>query len=352
MTRKRRKRIGAVYAVLVVFGLMAGTAYGDTGADVSNWQGCINASRAASAKRAGVNFSFVKTTEGTTFVDRYADCSMNGFASAGIRRGVYHFARPERSSAVAEANFFISHTRGYVHKGIIPVLDWEPTGNYKRNVQWAKTWLDTVARAWGTKPMIYMSASTIKMADWSLVASADYGLWVAGYPRGYAGDRLRNPGSVPYSVAPWKFAAAWQYSSSGNVAGIGNAVDVNFFYGDAVTWAKYANAPLPHVNVGSTSVPKASQPVASADVLASAVIRGDYGNDPRRRVLLGSRYSEVMRIVNQRMGVGSVVSSGRVHIVRRGESLYSIFGRDWQRVARLNGLRNPNLIYPNQRLRF
>ena len=149
-------------------------------------------------------------------------------------------------SPQAEANNFINVARAHnlIGTGVIPVLDWEPAGNLKTQVWWAKTWLDTVSAAWGTKPLIYMSASTIHIADWTPVSSADYGLWVAGYPRGYAGERLRNPGSVPYSVAPWSFAAAWQYSSSGSVAGVGSAVDVDWFYGDAATWAKYANAPL------------------------------------------------------------------------------------------------------------
>lgn len=50
---------------------------------------------------------------------------------------------------------------------------------------------------------------------------------------------------------------------------------------------------------------------------------------------------------------GSVSTSGRVHVVKRGETLSGIFGADgWQRVAQLNNLASPNLIYPGQRLRY
>nr|WP_231287976.1 LysM domain-containing protein [Scardovia inopinata] len=43
----------------------------------------------------------------------------------------------------------------------------------------------------------------------------------------------------------------------------------------------------------------------------------------------------------------------RIHVVRSGETLSGIFGASgWQRVAQLNGLRNPNLIYPGQQLRY
>lgn len=50
---------------------------------------------------------------------------------------------------------------------------------------------------------------------------------------------------------------------------------------------------------------------------------------------------------------GSVVTGGRVHVVKSGETLSGIFGTNgWQRVAQLNNLANPNLIYPGQRLRY
>ena len=258
----------------------------------------------------------------------------------------------------------------------------------------------------------------IPTGDWSAVVATNAGLWVAGYPRGYAGDRLRNPGAVPYSVSPWPFAAAWQYSSSGAVGGISGAVDVNWFYGDAVTWAKYAGAPASSVTSNATTPQKNNKtngaPVADANTLASAVIRGEYGNDPQRRQLLGSRYTEVMAIVNRRLAGSSgsvsgnnggaycvVVSSGDTmsaiasrtgrtpasawsvpsgninriwpgqqvcyggstassvgahvvttsHVVTAGESLWKIYGSGWPAAAQRNGLRAPYTIYPGQVLR-
>lgn len=166
-----------------------------------------------------------------------------------------------------------------------------------------------MAQAWGTKPLIYMSASTISAGDWTPVARADYGLWVACYPNGYAGDRLRDPGTPPYPLGPWSFAAAWQYSSSGSVPSIGERIDVDWFYGDVVAWSKYANAPLsaaPAPEPGNPApAPVQSTPQGRAGQIASAVIRGEYGNDPQRRALLGGRYDEVMGIVNQQLSGGA-----------------------------------------------
>lgn len=50
---------------------------------------------------------------------------------------------------------------------------------------------------------------------------------------------------------------------------------------------------------------------------------------------------------------GSATTGGRVHVVKSGETLSGIFGANgWQRVAQLNNLANPNLIYPGQRIRY
>ena len=49
---------------------------------------------------------------------------------------------------------------------------------------------------------------------------------------------------------------------------------------------------------------------------------------------------------------GSAATGGRVHIVKRSETLSGIFGADgWRRVVQLNNLASPNLIYSGQRLR-
>ena len=145
-----------------------------------------------------------------------------------------------------------------------------------------------------------MPIHVIRAADWTPVARADYGLWVAGYPRGYAADRLRNPGAPPYSVSPWPFAAAWQYSSSGNVPGIGSRIDVNWFYGHAVTWSRYAGgSSTTHAVTPPAGTANSDMPVGDTESLARAVIRGEYGNLPQRRILLGNRFNEVQARVNQ-----------------------------------------------------
>ncbi|MCX8646818.1 LysM peptidoglycan-binding domain-containing protein [Bifidobacterium sp. B4107] len=350
--KPRYARIGiGVLAALAM--LTPGVAYADAGFDNASWQGCYNAQ---AARASGASFSITKITEGTGYVNPAADCQLQANRAAGLRIGAYGYARPEYgNSPEAEADFFNAqaNARGLVHAGVIPFLDWEPPASQRGNTAWAKRWLDRVSAYWGTKPIIYMQASNITAGDWRAVAEADYGLWVAGYPRGYQGERLRDPGAPPYSVAPWPFAAAWQYSSSGHVPGVGNAVDVNWFYGDAATWAKYANAPVGTQPNPVTPSPTPAQgaPVGDANTIATAVIRGDYGNDPQRHALLGNRYAEVMAVVNERLRGGSGGGTGSgVYVVRPGDCMSAVFGGSWPTVAQLNGIRPPYTIYPGQRL--
>ena len=414
--KPRRRYRQPMVALLVAACLaIAPCAMADTGIDTASYQGCWDG---AQAKSSGVNFAFIKLNQGTGYVNPYATCQVNAARANGIREGAYDFASPQTSSPEAEADKFVAEARarGMVGRAI-PVLDWEPSapgGYWGKQTWWALRWVNRVKSTWGVNPMIYMSAAMIPTGDWSAVVATNAGLWVAGYPRGYMGDRLRDPGSVPYSVSPWPFAAAWQYSSSGSVGGVSGAVDVNWFYGDAVTWAKYAGAPASSVTSNATTPPKNNKtngaPVADANTLASAVIRGEYGNDPQRRQLLGSRYTEVMAIVNRRLsgsgvttpsgntGYCVVVSSGdtmgaiasrtgrtpasawsvpsgninriwpgqRVcyggstasnvgartvgasHVVTAGESLWKIYGSGWPAAAQRNGLRAPYTIYPGQ----
>lgn len=412
---RRRYRQPTVALLIAACLAIAPCAMADTGIDTASYQGCWNG---APAKASGVQFAFIKLNQGTGYVNPYATCQVNAARANGIREGAYDFASPQTSSPEAEADKFVAEARarGMVGRAI-PVLDWEPSapgGYWGKQTWWALRWVNRVKSTWGVNPMVYMSAAMIPTGDWSAVVATNAGLWVAGYPRGYMGDRLRDPGSVPYSVSPWPFAAAWQYSSSGSVGGVIGAVDVNWFYGDAVTWAKYAGAPASSVTSNATTPPKNNKtngaPVADANTLASAVIRGEYGNDPQRRQLLGSRYTEVMAIVNRRLsgsgvttpsgntGYCVVVSSGdtmgaiasrtgrtpasawsvpsgninriwpgqRVcyggstasnvgartvgasHVVTAGESLWKIYGSGWPAAAQRNGLRAPYTIYPGQ----
>lgn len=64
---------------------------------------------------------------------------------------------------------------------------------------------------------------------------------------------------------------------------------------------------------------------------------------------LAHRYDEVMAIINGN------VESGQTYTVKSGDTLSGIaakFGTTYQKIAAKNGITNPNIIYPGQRLKI
>lgn len=370
-TRHQLRMITPLIILCIILTLIPlQAAQADAGMDISNWQGCTSPSAAGQAYNSGSRFAILKASEGLSRDWTFA-CSMSSLTHTPLRLGAYHFARPERNNPIAEADSYVSIIRPYLGSGsLLLALDWEPPAAWRGRTDWAVAWLNRVDQLTGVKPLIYMSASVIHAGDWSRVAAQNYGLWVAGYPRGYQGERLRYPGSIPYSVTPWQFAAAWQYSSTGLVGGYTRPIDIDWFYGDAVTWAKYATSggtkanPTQVARIAAqqpqTQLRTPSKPFMPTIQLAQAVIRGDYGNGSTRVKLLGPRYGEVMAEVNRllhpttRPFQPNPGSGGLSVIVRRGDTLSRIASRynRWPLSAWHVPSGNRNLIYPGQTVTY
>ena len=312
------------------------------GIDISMWQNGID----LSAVKA--DFVIVKATEGIGYVDKTCDKFFQKALSLGKKIGFYHFARPTKNNdPVREADFFYENCKGYFGKAI-PILDWEAEN--KQNVAYAKAWLDRVYQRSGVKPVIYMSESVVNSYDWSSVANADYGLWVAKY-RDNNPDynyNMSNAGSRP-RVKWWKFYCMWQWTSTGRLDGYGHNLDCNVFYGDGTTWDKYAG------KSGTTQPVKPAQPVKkSNEEIANEVINGAWGNGEDRKKRLtdaGYNYTVVQAIVNKKMADRN---QSVYYVVKRGDTLSGIaskYGTTYQQLAKINGIANPNKIYPGQKIR-
>lgn len=85
--------------------------------------------------------------------------------------------------------------------------------------------------------------------------------------------------------------------------------------------------------------------------LAQMVLKGQFGNGAVRKAKLGNRYNSVQAIVNSLCGG---VSSGVYYIVKSGDTLSAIakkYGTTVAQLVKWNGIKNPNLIYVNQKIR-
>lgn len=311
------------------------------GIDISHHQNGIDIAS------TGVDFVICKATEGIGYVDKCCDKFYQAAKKCGKKLGVYHFARPDLgNSAEAEADYFISQIQGYIKEAML-VLDWE-SGNLN-NPAWVKAFCDRVYSKTGVKPVVYMSASPANSYDWSSVVAGDYGLWIASY-----GKNTGQPGTKP-SSGQWSFYCLWQYTSKGRVNGYGGNIDLNYFYGDAAAWDKYAG--------GSPSVskPVEQKPVAKTiDELADEVIAGKWGTadtKPTRKEQLtnaGYDYDKVQAKVNEKLGIKKQTSSKVYYTVKSGDNLTKIakkYGTTVNQLVAWNNIKDKNLIHPGQKLR-
>ena len=316
------------------------------GIDISNHQ------RGLDLSKIDCDFVIIKATEGKSHVDQYCDGFFQQALSLGKKLGVYHFANNSDNTAKQEADWFINNTRGYIGKAI-PVLDWED--NVTDNVPWALEWLQRVERAYGCKPLIYMSESVVNRHDWSPVANANYGIWVAKYRDNlpdYNYD-MSKAGNMP-SIKYWSTMALWQWTSTGRLNGWNGNLDCDVFYGDAAAWDKYVGSGSSLNTPSNPTTPQQPQRLSNEE-MAKKVIAGEYGDYPERKTRLeaeGYNYEAIQKIVNQAYASSS---SYQTYIVKSGDTLSGIgskFGVSYQKIAADNNISNPNLIHPGQVLKI
>ena len=246
----RRIRRSVVVVGTAVAALTASTlAYAD-GVDVSHWQGTIAWSQ---VDNAGVQFAFMKATEGTNYTDTMLARNWAATEQVGIYRGAYHFARPSVGSAPAQARYFVSKVGSFKQPGVLPpVLDLEATGGLGTAAlrTWVSTWLTTVEDLTGRTPILYFSPSFWESNMGNSTAFTRYPLWIAHY----------TTASAPRVPGGWSTWTFWQRTDSGRVSGISGNVDMNRFNGSTAQLAKLA------WTSGGTTTPAQPGPTVPAAV--------------------------------------------------------------------------------------
>lgn len=195
------------------------------GIDASRWQGAIDWTV---ARRAGVNFAFLKATEGGDLLDpRFAEY-WSGARQAGVARGAYHFFYFCTPAAV-QARWFIANVPREAGS-LPPVLDLEwnpfsPTCTFRPPPEVvrseARIFIDMVTRHYGQAPVIYTTVDFWHENDIAALGGDTWLRSVAGHP------------AQVYPGARWTF---WQYTATGLASGIEGEVDLNAFAGSPAAW--------------------------------------------------------------------------------------------------------------------
>lgn len=191
---------------------------GILGIDISQYQGKINFSKLSKTiQNQEIEFVFIRATMGDDGIDSRFTQNWKGFDTTAIKRGAYHYYRPNENST-RQAENFIKNVR--LRPGdLIPVLDIEKHSSIQSRDklrEGLKNWLRIVEEHYGVKPMIY----TGDRFFWEVLHNEgfdDYPIWVANY------NRVVQPETKNWMI--------WQFTEKGKLTGISENIDLNILKG-------------------------------------------------------------------------------------------------------------------------
>jgi lysozyme len=229
------------------------------GIDVSRWQTKVDWSL---LKANGVEFVFIKATQGNYRTDQMMINHVEGANKAGIIVGMYHWCDPT-VGAESQADYFLKAINGLPYKMVSADVeqqwaDWSEwsSGRVTKILsptvisQNAKTILETWAKKTKVPAVVYSRASFINTyAKPALSWLPKYPLWMAHYP--YKPSTIRttwqdfkanykpsiNAPALPTGSTKWTF---WQFTGDKFILpGCESLLDVNYFNGNLSELRKF-----------------------------------------------------------------------------------------------------------------
>lgn len=271
------------------------------GIDVSNWSGSIDFSQVA---QTDVKIVYIQATEGVYYTDPYLHEFYNGAKANGLKVGFYHYFNPGSSPTPREqARYFVDALKGFEIDCRL-ALDLEETGglNNEELTNQAIEFLEAVKEFSGLDVVVYTYTN---FAQTSLNTNSDIGnykVWIAEYSSNY-----------PQQNPVWgEEYIGWQYSDSGDVRGVGANTDLDYFSSEILLEHKEDTEHKP------TEPEKKPNHKPSEDTHHKI-------NNPK--------------IID--------------YVVKPGDTLSQIaqnYNTTVNKLVELNNIKNPNLIYPGQRI--
>lgn len=187
------------------------------GIDVSHYQGLIDWQK---VKESGIQFAYIKSTDGEYGRDVRRDANLIGSFTAGVPRGAYHFMRIPDVNGQIE---FVKAEAALLSCELPFVCDAEVSGLKADDVL---TFLDAFPGS-----ILYTDLAMIK--EWGEEAKKLTGhrLWLARYMTTGGAADVSPVNPLPESF-PWPAWTFWQHTPSGRIPGISTPVDLDWFNGD------------------------------------------------------------------------------------------------------------------------
>lgn len=320
------------------------------GIDVSNWQGYIDY---AQVKQSGISVVYIKSSQGSNIKDAYFDINYENAKANGLKVGFYHFLTATNTEeAEQEARFFASIIAGKQPDCKL-VMDYEIFGgvSIEESNQIAEVFLESVKRLTNKEVIVYSDLSNAQDRFNRNIAD-NYELWIAYYGdyenlryvqtswERWIGVQYTDRGVVPGirgSVDRDLYTQNIFLSDTSEIPNTENPNDTintkTVFYtvqnGDTLSAIanRYGTTVQELVDINQLTNPNLIYP---GQIL---------------RIATNSTTPE-----EETRATGSII-----YTVQRGNTLSQIasaYGVSVEHIVEINDIQNPNLIYPGQKLRI
>lgn len=301
----------------------------------------------ASYKEQGVGAAILRATAGADYTDAQLSQLVQDARSAGMRIGFYHYLTAEdEAEARAQAQRFAQAISGYDY-ALRPAMLFETLNGLSIEAanRIALAFLSAVESATGVAPAVYTDVQSANLL-WNRSIAERYPLWVID-----EGDQ-ENPQA---GNSPWKGWVGWQYR-----------MDLED----------------PDCPCASVPVSRFTSGMLKAEIVLPEVPGSGEGGAQGQTKLIcinvayGDTLSAIARLfrttVNSIVKLNDIANPNRIfpgqrlylrvdssvpyaccdsYTVRRGDTLSGIaqrFDLNWRRIASINQIANPDLIFPGQ----
>lgn len=307
------------------------------GIDVSSHQGIIDWSKVKSQ----IDFAIIRLGYGDN-VERQDDAQFLNNVNACILNkipfGVYLYSYAKNLSGNESISSEIEHTKRMLskisEKPFCVYIDMEDDSTiYLQKLMltnFALEFCKEITKA-GYKAGVYANENWCKnYLDIKSIRDKGYSVWCAKYSS-----------NKPNIASNYDI---WQYSSTGRINGINGNVDMNEMFNDIrgkISNPIIKNDAVYIVKSGDTLSGIASKYGTSYQVLAN------YNNIANPNLIY---LGQAIKIPN----VSGQVTNAEYYTVKSGDNLSTIakrYGTTINQLVAWNNIKNPNLIYPNQKLR-
>lgn len=311
------KRLFALFLLCLT---LPSSAHAVEGMDVSVFQGQVDF---AAARQSGLESVYIRSSYGRLGVDRLFAQNCASAGAAGLPFGLYHYLEAsDPTGARLEAEHFVSliHSLPYSCR---PALDFEGHRalSAAQATAVALAFLERVEELTGQRPMIYADHSTAARLG---PAAAQYPLWLAQW----------DVSEPSLEGTPWEEWTGWQYTNRGLVPGVTGYVDRDRFT-DGI-FLRETEATFPYT-------------VRRGDTLWALSRR--FGTTVGTLAELNRIQDPDLIYVNQILRIPGMAPIQKTYTVQPGDTLWGIsrsYGVTVNQIVQLNGIQNPNLIYPGQ----